>query len=137
MLSDPAELVADISQQDKDRYHNNDHIPFTLQLALDDRQAPPPPPPSRLRARWDIGRDPELWQHGLPAAMERHIAPLRPLLATLEPDAQLHHDIEPQGRLDSVYPAARGSDPRGVHGDGGRQAAGRARQRQSGGVVDA
>ena len=104
VLSDPAELVADISQQDKDRYHNNDHIPFTLQLALDDRQAPPPPPPSRLRARWDIGRDPELWQHGLPAAMERHIAPLRPLLATLEPQAQLPHDIEPQGRLDSVYP---------------------------------
>ena len=104
VLSDPAELVADVTQRHKDDYHSNDHVPFTLQLALGARRAPPPPPQSRPRAKWDVGRDPELWQHGLPSAMERHIAPLRPQLATLEPHSQRPDGEERQLRLDSVYP---------------------------------
>ena len=85
VLSTPPELVTALTQQHREHIPTNDHIPFTITLALDNRLAPPPPPPSRPRAMWDTDHRPLVWQAALSTAMARHIAPLQPLLDALAP----------------------------------------------------
>ena len=101
VLSQPAELVADISQQHSARYWDNDHIPFTIRLELNGRTAPAPPPRSRPRVRWDVHRDPGRWQRALPAAMARHITPLRTLLVALDQRVRQGTDT-PQSTLEAA-----------------------------------
>ena len=113
VLSLPMDLVSDITQRHSHLYNNNDHIPFTLELALHDRSAPLNPLlSSRPRIKWDTDREPLRWQRALPAAMERHIAPLRPLLNSLLPQrdnnsGEHEHNqpvgSEPHTQLDMAY----------------------------------
>ncbi len=105
VLSQPAELVADISQRHQTTYHINDHKPFTLTLALDAVDTPPPPPPSRPRVKWATGHHPEHWQLSLPNAMRHHIDPLGPLLATLDqrPSVQRRTTQQAHSKMEEVY----------------------------------
>ena len=108
VLSTPPELVTALTQQHREHIPTNDHIPFTITLALDNRLAPPPPPPSRPRAMWDTDHRPLVWQAALSTAMARHIAPLQPLLDALAqrrpPPSQTEADHDAALRqLDDVY----------------------------------
>lgn len=113
VLSSPRPLVRDVTQRHLARLFNNDHVPFTVELALARADAPPPPPSSRPRWQWDSDRNEVWWQANLHRAMTRHIAPLQPQL-----DALAHaHDqpehaaarsaperpLPPHERLEDVY----------------------------------
>ena len=102
VLSRPDTLVYGATQRHRDSFHLQDHIPFTIDLTLNDRAAPAAPPPSRPRTKWDAQNEPLVWQRALPAAMRQHIAPLQPLLDNLGP-ARDGGTEDPLDTLEAVY----------------------------------
>ena len=104
VLSRPSELIADghLTQQHAEAYHQQDHVPFTIGLTLRSRTAPATPPPSRPRTKWDVHREPLVWQRALPASISDFLAPLQPLLDSLRPADDRATD-EPQSKLEAVY----------------------------------
>ena len=102
VLSRPSELVV-AAEQRHNEYHVHDHIPFAIDLALEARTTVAQPQPSRSRVMWDAHRDPQAWKPVLAAAVSARLAPLQPLLDSLEARNEHEPVTDPQARLEAVY----------------------------------